>query len=130
MVVQFPVQLGIKKNGRSPFCLGLFSTCGEDLPAHILPNILTGIHRDTCKLIREVQSCTRSSGGQWERQGKVQRAGPVVVIRVSHRPVITKQTHSDQAGQDQAGKSVCGSGSARLGIGSPTSQFRQAPSHH
>lgn len=117
-----PCSLVFKKNGRSPFCLGLFSTHGQGLLAHILPNILTGTEKGTCSLVREIQSYTRNKGERQDGQGsaltnkstvppdpsKVQRAGPVVVIRVSHRPVITGQTHSDQAGQDQARKSVCG----------------------
>lgn len=102
-------------------------------------NILTGVHRGTCNLIREIQSCTGSSGEQQDRQGsvltnkgkvllhpsKVQKAGPVVVMGVSHRLVFTRQTHSDQAGQDQARKSICGS--ARLGMGIPTSRASTQP---
>lgn len=137
--------LVFKKNRRSLFCLGLFSTCGESLPSHIFPDIPTGTHRGTCNHVRETESCTRSSGEQQDKQGcdhtnkgtvlpnpsMVQRARPMVVIRVSHRPVITRQTHSDQGGPDQAGKLVCGSGSARLGTGIPpspaTTELESAP---
>lgn len=74
-------------------------------------NILTGMHRGTRNLATEAQSCTVNSVEQQDSActrrtqsywtpSKVQRAGPVVVNRVSHRLVITGQTHSDQAGQD------------------------------
>lgn len=106
--------LVFKKTGGLPSAWGCFPLVVRVFQPIYSRNILTGMHRGTCNLIREIETCTRSSGEPEDRQGsaltnkgtvlpdpsKVQRAGPVVVIRVCHRLVITRQTHSDQAGQD------------------------------
>lgn len=88
----------------------------------------------THNLVREAQQDSRgvplpTKVPTGPKQGAKSK-GPVVVIRVSHKPVTPGPAHSDQPGQDQAVKLVCGSGPARLGTGIPTPQLSQAPSHH